>query len=244
MRKTLESRIVQIIDARIEKIFAPDKPIAGDGYFSAEQLRGVTAQWKVVPFGNYYIPVKLKTLHAGEMPLVTLRERSDELRKNPSIENHAWLLNTLEDYCKKALLVPSYDEAVAVICKETGRTPEEEKIKLDIAFKQLEKMPDGPEKAAKKNELELLALRVGMFLPFNFMQAIAFWCECLDISQIQSISPDALIEAYIQSKKYGKEPAEYIGGVFTTQNRRELNAEAERLFKIKYPDKKKGSNGR
>jgi hypothetical protein len=201
---------------------------------------GPSALWKLIPYQDYFMPVKLKALTIDDIPAITLQERVVELNKDRSIANQTWMLKTMEDYCKKVMQAPTYDEAIDLVAKKIGRTPEGERAELDRIFKAMKRMPEGPAKKAKKAELEELSLKVGYFLPFNFMKALAFWCEGLTASEIKDIKPRNLIDAYKKAKKYGKgkEAADFVGEVFTPQGRRELNADADRLYNTKHPDKR------
>lgn len=235
--RAVEKTVEKYLSRKMER----EKVILPDGFHPADQIRGAVNHWLTLPFGNSLITCKLRTLSAGEYPDVSLVDRADAVKKQPSFINRARLLDAQEEYCKKALVIPSFGEFEKLVLgedKKVGEMREE----LGKARRLAEAHEDKRTREAALAELEPLRLAAGYFLPANFMIAVACWCECLDVTGIKEVTPEKLVEAYILSTHYHNRASDNITGCYTDHVRAEIDRLAIFYYnkqKTKKPVRKK-----
>jgi hypothetical protein len=224
--RTAMPRRVQLL---LETKYKAEHAILPEGFHPAEQIRGAVTQWLTLPFGNALITCKLRVLGAGEYPDVSLVERATEYKKEMSFENQARLLNVQEEYCRKALVCPAFEEFEQIVLGEDGkaRAMREEYAKMKALA---DAEPDNRTRDKMLEELRPLQLSVGYFLPPNFMSAVAAWCECLDVTNIKQITPEKLIAAYKMSMHYHNRASDNLQGVYLEHTRNELDILAANTY--------------
>jgi hypothetical protein len=227
--RAVEKAVEKYLSRKMER----ENIILPDGFHPADQIRGAVNHWLTLPFGNSLITCKLRTLSAGEYPDVSLVDRVDLVKKQPSFINRVKLLNAQEEYCRKALVIPTFEEFEKLVLGEDKRAGEmrEELVK---ARRLAEAHEDKRTREAALAELEPLQLAAGYFLPANFLIAVACWCECLDVTGIKQVTPEKLVEAYILSTHYHNRASDNIQGCYTDHVRTEIDRLA-----IFYYNKKK-----
>jgi hypothetical protein len=216
--RAVEKAVETYLSRKMER----EKSILPEGFHPASQIRGAASQWLSLPFGNALITCKLRTLSAGEYPDVSLVERAGEAKQRPSFVTRAKLLNLQEEYCKKALVIPSFEEFEALVLGEDKKAAEMRK-ELAKAQRLAEAHEDKRTRESAMAELEPLRLAAGYFLPPNFMSAVACWCECLDVTGIKRITPEKLVEAYILSAHFHNRASDNIQGCYTDRSRGEID---------------------
>ena len=209
--------------------FKAERSVLPEGFHPAEQIRGAITHWLTLPFGNALITCKLRVLGAGEYPDVSLVERACEYKKEMSFENQARLLNVQEEYCKKALVCPTFDEFEKIVLGEDGKA-QALRDEYAKALALSEQEPDNQTREKMLAELRPLQLAAGYFLPPNFMAAIAAWCECLDVTNIKQLRPEELITAYEMSRHYHNRASDNLHGVYLEHTRKEIDILSANLY--------------
>jgi hypothetical protein len=170
-------------------------------------------------------------------------ERVTQTREVPSFDNRVFLLNLQEEYCRKALVCPTFAEFEKIVLGEDGamrRTREDCAKARTLAEKHL----DNRTREAALHEIEELELAAGYFLPPNFMMAVASWCECLDATGVKRITPDGLYTAYVLSRHYHNRASDNLPGAFLEHVRNEIDIAAAEVYALrnqKPPKPKKGA---
>jgi hypothetical protein len=233
LRRYIEKTVEKILSEK----YKAEKAVLPEGFHPADRIRGGVHHWLALPFGGTLVTCKLRTLGAGEFPAVSLVERAKKAREDNSYENRVWLLNTQEEYCRKALVVPSFAEFEEIVLGEDGaaRKTREEFRK---AKAEAEAHADNRTREAALAELRELEMAAGYFLPPDFMAAVAAWCECLEVTGIKLLKPEDLENAYIMSLHYHNRASDNIGGVYLEHTRREIDIAAAETYHARHPKKR------
>jgi hypothetical protein len=237
--RAVEKAVEKYLSRKMER----EKIILPDGFHPADQIRGAVNHWLTLPFGNSLITCKIRMLSAGEYPDVLLVERLAAVKKQPSFKDRMDLLNAQEEYCRKALVVPTFEEFERLVLGEDGKA-REMRAECEKACRLADAHEDKRTREAAWQLLEPLRLAAGYFLPPNFMMAVACWCECLDVTGIKQVTPEKLVEAYILSTHYHNRASDNIQGCYTDHVRAEIDRLAilcyeEQEEKKKRPVRKK-----
>jgi hypothetical protein len=240
MFKNLVKKTVEQI---LSEKYKAEKSVLPEGFHPADRIRNGIYHWLVLPFGSALVTCKLRTLGAGEFPLVSLVERVTQTREVPSFDNRAYLLNLQEEYCRKALVCPTFEEFEKIVLGEDGsvrRTRGECAKARELANQH----QDNRTREAALREIEELELAAGYFLPPNFMMAVASWCECLDVTGVKDITPNGLYTAYILSQRYHNRASDNLPGAYLEHVRCEIDEAALEVYALrsqKPPKPKKGA---
>jgi hypothetical protein len=216
--RVIERAVEKYLSRKMER----EKIILPDGFYPANQIRGAVNHWLTLPFGNSLVTCKIRTLSAGEYPDVSLVERADLVKKQSSFKNRGDLLNAQEEYCRKALVIPAFEEFEKLVLGEDGKA-REMRAEYEKARGLAEAHEDKRTREAALEDLRPLQLATGYFLPPNFMMAVACWCECLDVTGIKQVTPEKLVEAYILSTHYHNRASDNIQGCYTDHVRAEID---------------------
>jgi hypothetical protein len=229
--------IAKTVEKILSEKYAAEKAVLPEGFHPADRIRGGIHHWLTLPFGGAFVTCKLRTLGAGEFPLVSLVERAKKVLEDASFENRARLLNVQEEYCRKALVVPSFAEFEQIVLGEDGaaRKTREEFKKAKAAA---EAHADNRAREAALAELRELELAAGYFLPPDFMAAVAAWCECLDATGIKRLKPDDLYNAYLMSLHYHNRASDNIEGAYLEHTRREIDIAAADIYHARHQKKR------
>jgi hypothetical protein len=216
--RTVEKAVEKYLSQKMER----EKIILPDGFHPADMIRGAVSCWLTLPFGNSLITCKIRTLSAGEYPDVSLVDRAELVKKQQTFKSRVDMLNAQEEYCRKALVIPTFEEFEKLVLGEDGKA-REMRAEYEKARRLAEAHEDKRTREAALAELEPLQLATGYFLPANFMIAVACWCECLDVTGIKQVTPEKLVEAYILSTHYHNRASDNITGCYTDHVRAEID---------------------
>jgi hypothetical protein len=236
LKRFVRKAVEQILSEK----YRAEKSVLPEGFHPADRIRNGIHHWLVLPFGSALVTCKLRTLGAGEFPLVSLVERVTQTREVPSFDNRVFLLNLQEEYCRKALVCPTFDEFEKIVLGEDGsaRRTREECAKARALANQ---HPDNRTREAALCEIEELELAAGYFLPPNFMMAVASWCECLDETGVKRITPDGLYTAYVLSLHYHNRASDNLPGAYLEHTRQEIDIAAAEVYALRSKKPKKGT---
>lgn len=178
-----------------------------------------------MPWGNRFIPAKLRTLGAGEFPGAGLIDLSKKAQADYTFDNKARLLNLQLEYCKKSLLCPTYEELEEMILEEIPAVREGrealERLKAELEKKQSNEL------VLKVKEMSLV---YDCLFPPNFLAAVSSWCECLDVTHIKDLTSEKLLEAHAMSLVNKNRASDNLQGVFLERARNEIDILAHRVF--------------
>jgi len=202
------------------------------GYSPMEAIRGGLFHWVSVPFNGTHIFCQLRCLNAvqaeqcGDISNITLDANA------LAFEDMLAVRNCQENLCKMAFNRPTYGEIIATVVGEdfalADKRSELERIKqaiIDSAGN-----CTATEMAAMEAQARSLELALGYLLPDDTMAFITQWAMGNDVSDIKRISKEALLRSAALAKVHGKAPSDYLSGVFTDYNRREIDAHALALL--------------
>jgi hypothetical protein len=201
-----------------------------EGFCAAEQFRGCAEEWVIVPFGGAPALMKLRVLGAGEFPEVTLLEFINEGGKMDAFAAKVNFRNTLEHYCRHALVEPSFQFFEEEVWG--GQSAVKEMRAKLAALKKRAEMYELAE--AENKTLEELELSLGYCLPLDAMRAIAGWCECLDMTDTKRLTKEDLTVAYSLSRHYHNRASDNLRGSFLSHTRKEVDLAAAKAWHDKY----------
>jgi hypothetical protein len=244
----------KLITAAVEKYldqkYKEERAVLPDGFQAIEKIRGAAFAWLNLPWGQKLVKVKVRVIGAGEQlavegahdrqqPRVSVLAKARQACDTKS--RTAWIeyLNLLEQYCKWALVKPTFAEIEQAV---VGDNATRKAARADMA--KLKAMRDAEmdnrTREGMTAEIEELELAVGYFMPLEFMQGLVFFCEGLDVGRECSVTEEELLEAYALSQVYKNRASDNLHGLFVERHRLEVDAEAYGAWYRKYGKPKGG----
>lgn len=229
-------------DEKIKQVFSP--PV---GYNPIAEIRGAMFHWLLVPFfadrGGKKVWCYCRCLNATQlkacgniMSLIIPDEKKKESTKEDLIE----LYNAMEKVCSAVLVFPTFDEIIKDI---TGQDPRIEEKRKQLA--ELEKELDSDRKINTTEKIEIqksidkLNQEIGFLLPDDAMGFLTGWALGTDITDINKVTREMLLEAAHLARASSKAPHEYLSGVFTDKHMEEIDIKAWSLLSEFDEDKKR-----
>lgn len=199
------------------------------GYNSLENIRGAMFHWLPVPFAGISIWCKCRTLNrtqiesCGDLSLLNINEIKD---KEVSREDLIELRNTQENLIKSTLVTPSYDDFLSIVLDEDEVI---KKRKNDL--EEIKKLSESDELTSEQkkeidDEIYRLELFIAYLLPEDTFGFLTSWALGIDISDIQKITKEQLLNAAILAKNGNDNPTDHLSGVFTDRDKEEINIKA------------------
>lgn len=228
LREMLKGYIRRQVDLFLQKKIDVERAILPSGFHPADIVRGAISSWLALPWGNKFVICKLRVLGAGEFPDVGLIDLSKKHTQKPDYETKAKLIDLQLEYCKKSLVSPTYEELISYILEELPTVKEGYE-----AWKRIEAQIPNMQKDEYTEKLETireLALQYGCLLPFNFISAVASWCECLDTTNIKELTAEKLINAFAMSRINRNRPSDNLRGIFLDRARMEIDVLSAKLY--------------
>jgi hypothetical protein len=123
--------------------------------------------------------------------------------------------------CMASLVSPSYDE----IFKIVGKNAFNGKVKANVKHinNLLEDMPPGPARQELEEMRDSLILAWDVILPEDFMAGLVVFALQIAKTDIKKVTEDMLFEAAVLAMRGHKAPHEYIHGVFSDFNVRDID---------------------
>jgi hypothetical protein len=130
--------------------------------------------------------------------------------------------------CRAALISPTYDEIFAAI----GKSAFNDQVKAQVGDinRLLEDMPLGPARQELEEIRDSLIFSWEVILPDDFMAGVVTAALQTARTDIKKITADMLLSAAILAERGGKAPHEYVHGVFSDYNRRDIDNRAWILY--------------
>lgn len=130
--------------------------------------------------------------------------------------------------CKAHLISPSYDEIFAAIGKNAFNA--EVKKQIEHINGQLNTMPIGPARSELENIRDSLRCAWDFILPEDFMAGIVENALGIQRTDIKKVTEEMLYTAAILAERSHSAPHDYIHGVFSTFNVRDIDTQAWVIF--------------
>jgi hypothetical protein len=126
--------------------------------------------------------------------------------------------------CQASLVSPSYDEIFALVGKRSFNESVRVEIKRINAM--LEDMHPGPALKELEEIRDSLILAWDVILPDDFMAAVVVHALQIAKTDIKKVTEDMLYEAAILAERAHAAPHDYIHGVFSDFNTRDIDLRA------------------
>jgi hypothetical protein len=225
-----------LIEATVKKelekyTVRPDKKLELTGYHTLSEIKGTMFEWLFVPFRGSDILVEVRYSRSTQLPEVDKLKAVIEKQQNGRTLSRRDMIDILElqyECCKVTLNRPTFEELTAAIY-EKDKVIEEKKKELESIAEQIKKLPDGPGRQALYRKQEEAEVFVNCVLPDDTMLAITNIALGISLTDIQKITKEKLLLAYQKGKLYGRDPADYVPGLFTDGDRENISNYATRL---------------
>jgi len=136
-------------------------------------------------------------------------------------------MNIQEECCRAVLHRPTFDEIENVIYGK-NKIIENKRKQLEEIRKKLNTV-SGQEKYDLKEEFNRVELFIGYILPDDTMLALTNIALGIGVSDIKKITKEKLIAAYSKARLYNGRPSDYIPGVFTDGDKKNIDDYATML---------------
>ena len=234
------------VQALIEKILMEKtqgdvKTTLPQGYNSLEVIRGAKFHLVQVPFNGTPVWCELRCLNATQMLALGnfSNIKHSETTENPTRRQIIDLRNYQERLIRAVMNKPKYDDIATLVGMHDFVIKEKQK-ELDEIKEEVkqhgESWPMQQQHEVKK-KIDALELFIGFILPEDTFGFLTSWAHGNDISDIQKLSEDQLLEAAILAENGKNNPHDHIRGVFTDHNMRDIDLKAWALYED-YKNKK------
>jgi len=129
--------------------------------------------------------------------------------------------------CRAVLNRPTFEEFESAIYGK-DKVIENNRKRLEEIRKEIN-AASGQEKHELQTELNRLELFTGYILPDDTMLALTNIALGMDVSDIKKVTKEKLIAAYAQARLYNGRPSDFIPGIFTDGDRKNIDDYATML---------------
>jgi len=126
--------------------------------------------------------------------------------------------------CKAALVSPTYDDIFAAVGNRSFNA--EVKAQIQHINQLLESMSPGPARAEAEGIRDALTVAWEVILPEDFVAGVIQAALGTDETDIKKVTEDMLYQAAVLADRGGKAPHEYIHGIFSDFNIRDIDNRA------------------
>jgi len=137
------------------------------------------------------------------------------------------VMNIQEECCRAVLNRPTFDELEAAIYGK-DKVLEAKRQELKEIRKKLDTV-SGQERAELQAEFNRVELFTGYILPDDTMLALTNIALDMDVTDIRKLTKEKLLAAYGKARLYKGRPTDYIPGVFTDGDRKNIDDYATML---------------
>ena len=224
--KRIEKKIEKLIQAELERRTMPHGgPVLPHGYNPLERIRGGLFHWVQVPFNGTPVWCELRCMNASQLASCgnfSSINSNTAAEKTSSFENVIKILNYHEQIVRKSLNKPSFDEIEELAGTNDRIIP---KIKQDLEeLKKIDlKALPLRERLEVQQTVQAACLFACYILPEDTVDFIVSWAMGHDVSDIKKISSEQFLEAAVLAVNGNDNPADHIPGVFTDNNKEDMN---------------------
>jgi len=218
------------------------------GYNPIEKIRGGLFHWISVPFNGTGIfcqlrcPNQTQIEQCGDISTIT----REKLENNQcDYEELIKLRNYQENICRMTFNIPTFDHIAELVGRDDFVISEKKKelAELDQKFEDNKDSMSEVEKKVLETKIKTIELQIGFILPTDTMDFVTWWAMGNDISDIKKITKENFLRAAALAKAHNKAPSDYISGVFTDHNRKDIDAYAAQVLND-YMEEKKAVDGK
>jgi uncharacterized protein YutD len=233
--KSIVDLINKTLDERLKGVKAFNDSASFTGYNPIEKIRGGLFHWIAVPFNGVDVFCQLRCPNAtqieqcGDISNITLDVKNG---KKMGYEEIIQIRNYQEALCKITFNVPTFDHIAEVIGRDDF-VISEKKAELEKIKGQYEENRNKLSEVEKKSvelKIKTIELQLGYILPDDTMAFVTRWAMGNDISDIKKITKEIFLRAAYLARAHNKAPTDYISGVFTDHNKREVDAYAIKVL--------------
>jgi len=220
---SLTQRLTGIVSFNDDKSFI--------GYNPIEKIRGSLFHWVAVPFNGVEIFCQLRCLNATQLEQcgdMTNIEDKEKVNKKLDYADLIQIRNWQEKLCEMTFNIPTFDHIFELV-KLNDFVLSEKRKEFEDLKKRYEENKDKlntNEKKVLELKIKILELQIGYILPDDTMAFITRWAMGNEISDIKKINKENFLRAAALAKAHNKAPSDYISGVFTDFNKREIDTYA------------------
>ena len=202
------------------------------GYNPIEKIRGALFSWVKVPFNGVDVFCQLRCPNAtqleqcGDISNITLDQENPDHKFE--YEDIIKIRNYQEAICKIVFNVPTFDH-ITTLAKNNDFVISEKKAELAALEKRFDENKDEmteTERSVIEKEIQTINLQIGFILPDDTMAFVTKWAMGNDVSDIKKITKESLLRAACLAKNNNKAPSDYLSGVYTDYNKKEIDAYA------------------
>ena len=232
-----------MLTRKMEKIdISKNRP--PQGYNSLEKIRGALYHWICVPFKKIPVWCLLKCLSymelksCGDISCLYLKKENESKKTEEEIINEIIeIKNIQEAICQLAFVDPSYNRIIQEITGIEFFILEKQQ-ELKKINEQIKLLKGKDREIAKKRSLQI-EYQIGFLLPDDTMSFVTAWSLGIEVTDIKKVSRNILFDAAIMAKHWGKMPSDMIDGVFTEQNKHDINRWGTILYEEHIEDMKR-----
>jgi hypothetical protein len=241
LEKTLDEKLKGVKSFNDNTLFA--------GYNPIEKIRGGLFHWIAVPFNGIDYWCELRCPNAtqleqcGDISNIVIEE--GEIEKI-SYDDKIKIRNYQEELCKLVLNRPIFDH-IASLVDENDMVISEFKKELEIAKANFEEHENDLTTLQKETidlRIRTLELKIGFILPDDTMAFLTKWAMGNDVSDIKKITKENFIRTAALAKAHNKAPSDYLSGVFTDYNKKEIDEYAFKVLEEYIETQKAINNGK
>ena len=224
-KKLIEAMIEKAVEKALDRrTIQPDKTLVPEGYHPMPLIMGRLHDWVFVPFNGAEILVEIRYLRSTQLPDVDkLSHLVDEQRKSTKLTHQQMveILNIQEECCRAVLNRPTFNELECAIYGK-DRVLETKRLQLE-EIRQKINSKSGHERHELQEELNKLELFTGYILPDDTMLALTNIALGTEISDIKKLTKEKLIAAYSKARLYKGRPSDFIPGIYTDGDRKNID---------------------
>jgi len=225
--KLIEAAVEKALDRRTVR---PDKKLTLEGYYPLPEIMGQLYSWVFVPFRGMEILVEVRYLRSTQLPDVDkLSHLVDEQRKNIKLTHQQMIevMNIQEECCRAVLNRPTFEELERAIYGK-DRVLESKRAQLAEIRKKINTL-GGQERHELQMECNKVELFTGYVLPDDTMLALTNIALGIDKTDIKKVTKEKILAAYSKARFYSGKPSDYIPGIFTDGDKKNIDDYATML---------------
>lgn len=220
--KMIEAAVEKALDRRAVR---PDRGLTLEGYHPLPEIMGALYEWLFIPFRGTEILAEVRYPRSTQLPdadrlhaVISGRAEGKKLSRQDMID----VLNIQEECCRAALNRPSFEELERAVHGK-DRVLETMRKRVEEIDEALKLVKDGAAKAELKRERDRAELFCGYVLPDDTMLALTNIALGTDVSDIRKLTKEKLLAAYGKARLYGGRPSDFVPGLFTDGDRRNID---------------------
>jgi hypothetical protein len=225
----IKKHVERIVNGYLERLVNTPASVLPQGYNPLEKIRAALYKWVYVPFNDTFVWLELKCLNTTQIESCGNFALLENMVKNPQKATRNELLamrNAQEKLCMAVMNKPTYKEFEAMV-DGNDNVIKERRAELEQLKKNIKEADISEEaRTEMRDRIFGIELYLGYKLPENTFGFLTRWALGGDVSDIKKLSRDKLLEAAQLAKANNCRPTDYIKGVFTERDNKEIDLAA------------------